>query len=174
MRRAVVYEEMKALRTCTILLAATLGCNKINPPPVPVVPKYPADNPSILVDPPYPGKSQAGAKPDFPGALSVGNSKSDLNRPAGIYQSWADYTLQRGDKAEIDPRWVAARLRRWIESAPGVTILAAPDDAVVDGQIRGTIEYQTAGTSGKAVYFIEATSPAAKVRYRADVSERRR
>jgi len=165
---------MKALRSCAILLAAAIGCNKITPPAIPVAPKVPADNPSILVDPPYPGKSQAGAKPDFPGAFGVGRSRSDLNRPGGIYQSWADITLQRGDKAEIDPRWVAARLRRWVESAPGVTILAAPDDAIVDGQIRGTIEYQTAGTAGKAVYFVEATSPAAKVRYRMDVHERRR
>lgn len=165
---------MRTLPTCTILLAAALGCNKISPPRPPIAPKYPADNPSILVDPPYPGKPQAGAKPEFPGASSVGSSRSDLDRPGGVYQSWADYTVQRGDKAEIDPRWVAARVRHWIESAPGVTILAAPDDAVKDGRIQGTIEYQTVGTAGKAVYIIEATSPAAKVRYRADIIERRR
>lgn len=165
---------MRALLMATILAGSAAGCNKSSPPPAVVRSKVPADNPSILVNPPYPGADQTGAKPRFPKMYAVGNSGANNDRLGGDYRSSAKYTLQRGDGAEINPEDVAAELRRWIGSTPGVKVTRNTDDAPAAGTIRRVIDYETAGTIGYAVYEVEPSTPARKVQYTLDIRERRR
>ena len=164
---------MRTLLAVTMLLASAAGCNKVAPPPV-VLPKVPADNPSILVNPPYPGKDQTGAKPTFSKMYAVGSSKGDNDRISGTYQNSGSFTLQRGDGAEVNPEEVAAELRRWIGSAPGVTVTGTAEKDPVPGKISRVVDYETAGTVGYAVYVIEPATPAKKVLYKIDIRERRR
>ena len=164
---------MKPLLMLTMLVASATGCRKAPPPPI-VLANLPADNPSILVNPPYPGKDQTGSKPTFSKMYAVGSSKADNDRLSGNYQSSASYTLQRGDGAEINPEEVAAELLRWIRSAPGVKVTGIAEDARVAGNIRSTIDYETAGTLGYAIYVVEPATPAKKVLYKVDIRERRR
>jgi len=164
---------MRSLLMVTMLVATAASCRKVPPPPV-VLPKVPADNPSILVNPPYPGKDQTGAKPTFSRMFAVGNSKADNDRVSGNYQSSGSYALQRGDGGEVNPEEVAAELRRWIGSAPGVKVTRTAEDNRVAGKISRVIDYETAGTIGYAVYVIEPATPAKKVLYQVDIRERRR
>lgn len=164
---------MKPLLLLTMLVVSAAGCRKVPPPPVGLA-NVPADNPSILVNPPYPGKDQTGAKPTFPRTYAVGNSRANNDRLSGNYQSSASYTLQRGDGAEVNPEEVAAELRRWIGTAPGVKVTRTAEDARVVGKLSSTIDYETAGTIGYAVYVVEPATPAKKVLYKIDIRERRR
>lgn len=164
---------MKPLLMLTMLVVSVTGCKKVPPPPI-VLAKVPADNPSILVNPPYPGADQTGSKPTFSKMYAVGSSKAGNDRVAGNYQSSGSYALQRGDGAEIDPAEVAAELRRWIGSAPGVKVTGIAEGARVAGKFSSAIDYETAGTIGHAVYIIEPATPAQKVLYRVDILERRR
>ena len=164
---------MKPLLMLTMLVAAATGCKRVPPPPV-VLANLPADNPSILVNPPYPGKDRTGSSPTFSKMYAVGSSKAENDRLSGNYQSSGSYTLQRGDGAEINPEEVASELRRWIGSAPGVKVTGIAEDARLAGKISSTIDYETAGTIGYAVYVIEPATPAKKVLYKVDIRERRR
>jgi hypothetical protein len=155
------------------LVVASVGCNKLKPAPI-VVPRVPADNPSILVNPPYPGESQTGAKPNFPKMLAVGGSRSNNDRIAGTYEAFQDFSVGRADKSDADPREIAAEIRRWIQNAPRVTVTAVSEDSSDPGKIRCTIDYQTPGTVGYAVYAIEPTTPARGIRYTLQIRERRR
>lgn len=163
---------MRSLLLLGILIATAAGCRKAPPPPA--LRNVPADNPSILVNPPYPGKDQTGAKPTFSKMFPVGSSKAENDRVAGTYQSSGSYTLQRGDGGEVDPEEVAAELRRWIGSDPGVKVIQTAADDRVAGKISRTIDYETAGTIGYAVFVIEPSTPAKKVHYKVDIRERRR
>ena len=164
---------MRTVLMLMILFASAAGCRKGPPPPV-VLPNVPADNPSILVNPPYPGTDQTGAKPTFSRMTAVGNSKADNDRLSGNYQSSGSFTLQRGDGAEVNPEEVAVELRRWIGSAPGVKVTRTAEDARVAGKISSAIDYETAGTIGYAIYVVEPATPAKKVLYKVDIRERRR
>ena len=163
---------MRSLLMLMMLVASAASCRKAPPPPV-LLPKV-ADNPSILVNPPYPGADQTGSKPTFPKMYAVGNSKADNDRLSGNYQSSGRFTLQRGDGGEIDPEEVAAELRRWIGSAPRVKVTGTADVDRIAGKISRVIDYETAGTIGYAVYVIEPATPAKKVLYQVNIRERRR
>ena len=164
---------MRALLVWVMVAMSAVGCNKLKPAPI-VMPKVPADNPSILVDPPYPGKDQRGAAPVFPKMSPIGNTSGNNDRIAGTYRSSGAYTLQRHDGGDIDPEEVAAELRRWIESTPRITVTGITDDTSVAGSIRRTINYQTAGTVGYANFAIEPARPAKQIKYTFDVYEHRR
>jgi hypothetical protein len=164
---------MRALLVWSMMAVSAAGCNKLKPTPI-VIPKAPADNPSILVDPPYPGKDQTGASPVFSKMSPVGTTSGTNDRIAGTYRSSGAYTLQRHDGADIDPEDVAEELRRWIESAPRIKVTGTTEDAPAPGTIRRTINYQTAGTVGYAGFVIEPAAPAKKIKYTFDIHERRR
>ena len=164
---------MRPLLMLTILVAFAAGCNK-RPPPVVVLSNVPADNPSLLVNPPYPGKDQTGARPTFSRMYAVGNSNADNDRISGNYRSSGSFTLQRGDGGEVNPEEVDAELCRWIGSAPRVQVTRTAEDARVAGKISRVIDYETAGTIGYAVYVIEPAAPAKKVHYKVEIRERRR
>jgi hypothetical protein len=165
---------MRTFLIFAMLAAPAAGCSKMKPPPAVGLAKVPADNPSILVDPPYPGKDQTGAKPSFAKMSAVGTTKGNNDRIAGSYQSSGNYTLERHDGGDVDPKEVAAELSRWIESAPGVKVTGSADEVAKAGVIRRTIDYGTTGTVGYATFSVEPAMPAKKIQFTFSIQEHRR
>lgn len=158
------------LAAAVILGLAAGGCRPARPVPKPV----PVIHPSILVDPPYPGVKQPGAAPVFPKMHMTGNSGSNNDRVAGTFHGNHDYTLQRGDKQNVNPADIDDALRLWIEKAPGVTVTKNSTEGAAAGTLRRTIDYTTSDTVGYATYEIQSATPAPKVRYVLTVQEHRR
>ena len=153
-----------------LLILALAGCHRAPPLPATPTPIFA----SVLVNPPYPGSKQVGAMPVFPGMYPTGSSGCDNDKFAGTFKGHHDYVLQRGKGGDVDPDVIDTALRRWIESAPGVTVTGTSEPPGASGSRRRMFDYYTVDTVGYAVYEIEPATPAPKVRYELKVFEHRR
>ncbi|HLY12682.1 MAG TPA: hypothetical protein VKW04_25480 [Planctomycetota bacterium] len=165
-----------------LLVLPGIGCERRIPaprPPTPVPAKVPVLNvrslgtPSALIHPP-PAPSASDALPfDLP-----------LNQGYGIEGSWTgpsqvkgtyrferigDFTVKKGDHADVDPKDIAEVLEKWIASS-GVQSTQSSGS----GGMQRSIDYGTASTLGTITYTIRPDAPAKDVSFHLEIREQPR
>ncbi|HZE96692.1 MAG TPA: hypothetical protein VE981_06685 [Planctomycetota bacterium] len=137
----------------------------------------PADTPSILVVEPVRASSPTDASLfDLPKEkLYVINgtwrSRSDARK--GEYDRPGEFSFERADEKDVDPKEVAEHINRWIERA-AIRIIERRDSPPGAEKIERSIDYVTERTTGKLSYVIDSAVPAKKLSVVFDIRERRR
>lgn len=172
------------MRTLLLVLVCVavlpgLGCMKrvpakkppATPPPakVPVLNVRSLGTPSALIDPP----PQPSASDKLPFDLPLGKgygiegSWTGPNQVKGTtrFERSGDFTVRKGDQADVDPKEIAETLEKWI-AASGVQ-----STQTSGGGLQRTIDYGTARTLGSVTYSIRPDAPAKDVSFRLEIRE---
>ena len=159
-----------AIVVAVLLLA---GCDR-TPPPKPAV-KLP-DTPSILV---YESAKSSGRTDETMFDLPkdrlyvINGSWSNRHDPRkGDYQRPGQFTFERANDADVDPKEIADHINRWIDRA-GIRVLNQVDAPASPERIQRTIDYQTERTTGHLAYSIVPGAPHRKVTVTFTIQERR-
>jgi hypothetical protein len=162
------------MKTALLLLPIVLfaGCDRKPPPAKP----RPADTPSILV---YESSKPTGSD-ELPFSLPkdklyvVNGSWRNRSDPRkGEYDRPGQFTFEKADDSDVDPKEIAAHLNRWIDRAT-VRVLNQVDLPATPERLQRTIEYQTDRTTGRLDLVIQPGVPFKKVTATFDIRERRR
>ena len=174
--------KFSALLLCAGLVLGGVGCTKRvpakRPPAPPAAPKVPVLNvrslgtPSALIDPP---PEPATDKMPFDLPLNKGYEiKGQWNGPNQVkgtrqFERIADFTVKKGDSADVDPKEIAETLEKWISTSG-----AQSTQSSGAGSLQRSIDYGTARTLGSITYSIRPDSPAKEVTFHLEVREQPR
>ncbi|HEV3029307.1 MAG TPA: hypothetical protein VG457_17135 [Planctomycetota bacterium] len=173
--------SLRLALSCALALA-TVGCVRrvpAKPPPAPPAPaRVPVlsvrslGTPSALIDPP---PEPATDKMPFDLPLNQGYEiRGQWNGPnqvkgTRVFGRIADFSVKKGDNADVDPREVAETLEKWISST-GVQSTQSSGA----GSLQRSIDYGTAQTLGTITYSVRPEGPAKEVTFHLEVREQPR
>ena len=163
---------MRSTLAVLVLAASVAGCDQKVPAPKP--PRAP-DTPSSLVV--VPSKQTA---PDSLFGLPTdklyvvgGSWKNHADGKRVEYDRSGEFTVEKADNADVDPKEIVPFINRWIDDAH-VRVINQTDAPASPDRIRREIDYQTVRTSGTLVYAVQPGAPAKKLTIAVDAHERRR
>lgn len=155
-----------------LAIAAVLGCDQRVPAPKP---PRPPDTPSSLVVVPS-NRSGPDTLFDLPTDklyIINGGWKNRADGKKGEYERPGEFTIEKADEKEIDPKDIVPYIDRWIEGSK-VRVINQRDAPASAERIRRTIDYRTERTDGVLTYTVAPGAPAKKLTITVDVRERRR
>ncbi|HLY73109.1 MAG TPA: hypothetical protein VKU80_03235, partial [Planctomycetota bacterium] len=85
------------------------------------------------------------------------------------FERFADFTVKKGDQADVDPREIAETLEKWISSS-GVQSTQSSGA----GSLQRSIDYGTPRTLGTISYSIRPEAPAKEVSFHLEIREQPR
>jgi hypothetical protein len=171
---------MVMLLCCGIVLPA-VGCMKRvpakKPPAAPAPAKVPSLNvrslgtPSALIDSPAdPGGDKLPFDLPLNQGYGIDGGWRGPNQVKGTYQfeRIGDFVVKKADNADVDPREIAATLRKWIASSGTAATQSS------GGELQGKIDYATSQSWGTISWSIRPDAPAKEVSFHLEVREQPR
>ncbi len=129
---------------------------------------------AFLVPPPEPPGSGDKLPFDLPfgKGYAIEGSWIGPNQVSGTnkFERRGDFSVDRAEGADVDPKELAAILEKWARSTP-TSLVGFSSDPVTAGKLRRASDYVTDKTVGSLTIVIEPDVPSKKVTFRISILE---
>jgi hypothetical protein len=164
---------MRPALAVLILASVLAGCYQKVPAPKP---PRPPDTPSslVLVPSKQTGPDSLFGLPSDKLYVVNGTWKSHADPKKGEYDRPGEFTVEKADNADVDPKEeIVPFINRWVEAAK-VRVINQYDAPASPEQIKRSFDYRTERTDGTLIYVLQPAVPAKKITISIEAHERRR